>query len=161
MQLTSSLIDGDLALVAEDREGNATRLRSPDLQAEPLAPALWSRLPSIIRTDAKTLAAKFIDEGDDYYFDHHEKVRFPVYRVIYDDAQQTRYYFDATSGEILQKVDSDHRWNRWLFHGLHRGDFTSLMRRRPIWDLIMLPLMLGVTIAAITGVWMAYRRITQ
>lgn len=161
VRLRSSLIAGDLALIAEDREGNATRLETSELEPEPLAPAVWKRLPSLIRPAAPLAKAEFIRAGDAYYFDHHEKVSFPVYRLIFDDAEQTRYYLDATSGEIRQKIDSDRRWNRWLFHGLHRGDFTALMRQRPIWDLIMLPLMLGVTVAAVTGVWMAYRRITK
>ena len=102
-----------------------------------------------------------INSGDSYYFNHHAEVSFPVYRIVYDDAGRTRYYLDPTTAELIQKVDSDRRWNRWLFEGLHRGDFTASMRRRPIWDLILLPLMIGVTVGAITGVWKAYRRLRQ
>jgi hypothetical protein len=105
--------------------------------------------------------AGVLDSGDNFYFSHHEEVSFPVYRIVFDDTEQTRYYFDTKSAELIQKVDSDRRWNRWLFLGLHRGDFTSLMRQRPLWDLILLPLMVGVTIGAITGVWMGYRRLTK
>jgi hypothetical protein len=48
-----------------------------------------------------------------------------------------------------------------LFLGLHRGDFTTRIRQKPLWDLILLPLMLGVTIGAVTGVWIGYRRLTK
>ena len=47
------------------------------------------------------------------------------------------------------------------FHALHRGDFSRLLRSRPIWDLFMLPLMLGVTIGAITGTWIGIRRLVR
>jgi hypothetical protein len=161
VQLRSSSIDGELTLVARHATGHAIRLNSSTLQPQPLRGRTWTRVASLIRPDASVQQSEFIDSGDHYYFSHHEDVAFPVYRIVFDDAEQTRYYFDATTAELLQKYDSDRRWNRWLFLGLHRGDFTARMRQRPLWDLILLPLMLGVTIGAVTGVWMGYRRLTR
>jgi hypothetical protein len=161
VRLSSSMIDGKLALIAKDASGNATRLNGSTLRPEPLPEYTWRRVAHLIRPDASVRQAEFIESGDNYYFSHHEEVAFPVYRILFDDTEQTRYYFDATTAELLQKYDSDRRWNRWLFLGLHRGDFTSRMRQRPLWDLILLPLLFGVTIGAITGVWMGYRRLTS
>jgi hypothetical protein len=161
VQLDSAMVDSELALLARDKTGNAIRLNGATLQPEPLPRAIWQRIANLVRPDTPVLQAGFIDAEDNYYFSHHEKVTLPVYRIVFDDAEQTRYYFHTTTAELLQKYDSDRRWNRWLFLGLHRGDFTSFMRRRPIWDLILLPLMLGVTVGAVTGVWMAYRRLTS
>jgi hypothetical protein len=161
VQLRSSMIDGKLALIAKDSAGRATRLHRSTLQPEPLPEDIWNRVSSLVRPDVPVRQAGFLDSGDNFYFSHHEEVSFPVYRIVFDDTEQTRYYFDTKSAELIQKVDSDRRWNRWLFLGLHRGDFTSLMRQRPLWDLILLPLMIGVTIGAITGVWMGYRRLTK
>jgi hypothetical protein len=161
VQLSSSMIDGRLALIAKDSAGRATRLHSSTLQAEPLPENIWRRVSDLVRPDVPVRQAGLLDSGDNYYFSHHEEVAFPVYRIVFEDMEQTRYYFDTKSAELIQKVDSDRRWNRWLFLGLHRGDFTSLLRQRPLWDLILLPLMIGVTIGAITGVWMAYRRLTN
>ena len=161
VRLNSSIIDGKLALIATDATGNATRLNGSTLRTEPLPENIWRRVAQLIRPDASVRQAEFIESGDNYYFSHHEEVAFPVYRILFDDAEQTRYYLDATTAELIQKYDSDRRWNRWLFLGLHRGDFTALMRQRPLWDLILLPLLIGVTIGAITGVWMGYRRLTR
>jgi uncharacterized iron-regulated membrane protein len=161
VRLSSSMVDGQLALIARDRSGTATRLNGSTLQPEPLPENTWQRVAQLIRPNASVRRAEFIESGDNYYFSHHEEVAFPVYRILFDDAEQTRYYFDATTAELIQKYDSDRRWNRWLFLGLHRGDFTLLMRQRPLWDLILLPLLIGVTIGAITGVWMGYRRLTR
>lgn len=161
VQLRSSIIDGDLALIARLATGHAIRLDGATLQPQPLRGRDWTRVADLIRPDATVRQAGFIDAADHYYFSHHKDVAFPVYRIVFDDVEQTRYYFDPSTAELLQKFDSDRRWNRWLFLGLHRGDFTAGMRQRPVWDLILLPLMLGVTIGAVTGVWMGYRRLTR
>lgn len=161
VQIRSVPIDGTLALVAKDSSGRATRLNATTLRPDPLGENAWDRIAELINPDADILQAGLIESADRYYFSHHEEVSFPVYRIVYDNDERTRYYLDPITAELIQKVDSDRRWNRWLFEGLHRGDFTAWMRQRPIWDLIMLPLMIGVTIGAITGVWMAYRRLRQ
>jgi len=161
VQLRSVSIDGELALIAMNSAGQATRLNGGSLLPEPLPQQIWPRLAELAGPGKTVQESAFIDSGDRYYFSHHEQRTFPVYRIVFDDAEQTRYYFDATTAELKQKFDSDRRWNRWLFLGLHRGDFTALLRQRPLWDLLMLPLMIGVTIGAITGVCMGYRRLTR
>ena len=161
VQLRSAVVDGDLAVIAVNTEGHATRLNGGSLTPEALPAQTWSRIAALAGSGRPVREMGLIHAGDHYYFSHHDQVTFPAYRIVFDDAEQTRYYFDATTAELKQKVDRDRRWNRWLFLGLHRGDFTSLLRQRPLWDLLMLPLMLGVTIGAVTGVLMGYRRLTR
>jgi len=161
VQLSSSMIDGKFALIAKDSMGRTTRLNGATLSPDPLPAQTWSRVAELVGADKTVRESGFIESGDNYYFSHHEQVSFPVYRIVFDDAEHTRYYFDAESAELIQKVESDRRWNRWLLLGLNRGDFTSRMRQRPLWDLILLPLMIGVTIGAISGVWLGYRRLTK
>jgi uncharacterized iron-regulated membrane protein len=83
----------------------------------------------------------------------------PAYRVIANDGRNTRYYLDPVSGEILNKIDTNDRWYRWLHSGLHRGDFTGFLRSRPVWDLFMGLFMLGVTGVCVTGMCMGFRRL--
>ncbi len=161
VQLRSAPLDGAFAMIAKDSAGHTTRLSAATLRPDPLPGNVWSRVAELVGPDKKVRESGMIESGDNYYFSHHEQVSFPVYRIVFDDAERTRYYFDADTAELIQKYDSDRRWNRWLFLGLHRGDFTSLMRRRPLWDLILLPLLIGVTVGALTGVWMGYRRLAK
>ena len=161
VQLRSSMFDGKLVLIARDATGNATRLDVTTFTPEPLAGDAWNRVASLARPGVPIRDAGLLDSGDAYYFNHHEQLVFPVYRIVFDDVDRTHYYFDPVSAELLQKYDGARRWHRWLFLGLHRGDFTAALRRRPLWDLIMLPLLLGVTIGALSGVWMAWRRVTK
>lgn len=161
VQLRSASIDGVLALIAKNSEGRVTRLNGTTLRPEPVPAKIWSRIADLVGPAKIVRESGFIDSGDNYYFSHHEEASFPVYRIVFNDAERTRYYFDADTAELIQKFDRNRRWNRWLFLGLHRGDFTSLMRQRPIWDLILLPLLIGATIGAITGVWMGYSRLRK
>jgi hypothetical protein len=154
-------MDGNLALIATDSTGQATRLNGATLRPQPLPASAWARIAELVGPGIPVRESGFLESGDDYYFSHHEEVAFPAYRIVFDDAEQTRYYFDATTAELVQKFDSNRRWNRWLFLGLHRGDFTSFLRQRPLWDVFMLLLMTGTTIGALTGVWMGYRRLTR
>ena len=77
--------------------------------------------------------------GDSYYYSRPGvTASFPVYRLVQDDAQQTRIYLDPITGIPVSVIDSDGRWYRWLHVGLHTLDFSSAIRARPVWDLLML-----------------------
>jgi hypothetical protein len=114
-----------------------------------------------LRPETEVLSAGWIDRGDAYYYSHHQAVRFPVWRIVYDDAQQTRYYFDPDSAELISKVDANRRWHRWLFLALHRGDFSAWIRFRPVWDIMLLPLLFGVSAGALTGAYLGIRRLVR
>ena len=82
-----------------------------------------------------------------------------MYRVVLADAEQTRIYLSATTGELLRYIDGSTRWYRWLHNGLHSFDFSAGLRKRPLWDIVVLVLLGGTTIACVTGAWMSIRRI--
>src|SRR5262249_31210422 len=100
-------------------------------------------------------------DEDNYYFSRRrrEDVTVPVYRVILNDEEQTRYYLSGETGELLARADATNRMHRWLFSGLHHINFFAWLRARPLWDLIVLTLMLGGTVVTATGCWLAIRRI--
>ena len=83
----------------------------------------------------------------------------PVYRIVLNDTEATRYYLNPSTGQLLLRVASAERGFRWLFSGLHRWDFTATLRSRPLWDIIVLFLMIGGTAGVATGVYLAVRRI--
>ena len=101
---------------------------------------------------------ELLRQEDNYYFSHHREIAaLPVYRQIL--ASGTRYYFDPVSGMLLAKQDSHARAFRWLHEGLHRLDFIAALRSRPLWDVLMLALMAGVTLGSVTGTYLGYRRL--
>jgi hypothetical protein len=82
-----------------------------------------------------------------------------VYKVVLADEERTFYYLNPGTGALVQRADATNRMHRWLFGGLHRLDFTAWMRSRPLWDVIMLTLLLGGTLVTFTGCYLALRRI--
>jgi hypothetical protein len=57
-------------------------------------------------------------------------------------------------------IDRPARQTRWLESALHRLDFDGL-RQRPLWDIVTLLLLAGVTALCITGFWMAIQRVRK
>jgi hypothetical protein len=158
VSLTTARLDGALHWIATGRDGTPIRLDAAGRPA-PLAERDLAAAASRIAGATPIATQGILSEEDAYYFSHHERVVLPVYRVILDDAEHTRYYLDAKSGAPLQRVDGDARWHRWLFEGLHRIDFTAALRARPAWDIVMIVLILGGIAVTGTGVYLAIRRV--
>ncbi len=100
-----------------------------------------------------------LSSGDAYYYDHHTPRYFPVHRALYADGE--RIYFHPVTGEILETVDSERSWYRWLFNALHTGDFHRIARLRPIWDVWMILLITGLTAISGTGVVIGVTRLIR
>lgn len=144
------------AVLAERHDGPSERLNANSLLPEPLAP---QQLPHSARRLAgadKILSQSLIHREDSYYYSHHKHARLPVYRVVL--ASGIRYYLHPQTGALLKKVDGNARWYRWLFNGLHSLDFFATLRSRPVWDLVMLLALSGVTLLCVSGVYIGYKR---
>src|SRR5262245_15718114 len=157
VSLTTAPLAGRLHWLATRDDGSVTRL---DASGDP-APASLADLAAA----AQRIAGEYgiaeqglISAEDSYYFRRRDAFVLPAYRVIIADVDQTRYYLDPTSGALLQRTDANGRWHRWLFGALHRLDF-AFMRERPLWDLVMLLVTFGGVAVAITGCYLALRRI--
>src|SRR5206468_8793863 len=99
------------------------------------------------------------DEDAYYYSSPGNRRELPVYRVVLSDTGRTRYYIDPRTGALLGRIDPDRREYRWLFDGLHRLDFVAALRARPLWDVIILSLLLGGGGLAATGTWLGLLRL--
>ncbi len=159
VRLEMSVAGGEPFAVAADGDARLVRLDPRTLDPVPLPDEYYARAGSLMRPDIAVAEAGWLAEDDAYYYDHHEKRRFPVFRIRYEDGE--RFYLDGVTGELAYVADRDRQWLRWIFLALHRGDFSQLVRTRPIWDLMMWPLMLGVTVGALTGTWLGIRRLVR
>ncbi len=159
MRLEGSIFRGVPYFLAWNRDGNAIRLDTHTLHHDPVPESAFTEIAATIRPGEPVLDQGWLQEGDAYYYSHHDEKSFPAYRIRYEDGE--RVYLDRVSGQLALAADSDRQLSRWLFLGLHRGDFTGLMRSRPLWDLIMWPLLLGVTLGALTGTWMGFKRLLR
>src|SRR5690606_21818775 len=112
---------------------------------------------AVAKLAAPVAELELLHSEDSYYYGHKRSVDLPVYRAILDDAEQTRLYIEATSGNV-RSVDAARRASRWIRTGLHDLDFAGL-RERPVWDVVVGVLLAGVTLVCGTGTWMAVRRV--
>ena len=154
VRFEGAVMAGTLSVTALRADGSALRL-SADAVPQPLHEADVERALQGLGAGLRDFTQ--LDAGDDYYYGHKEPVELPVYRAILDDPQRTRLYVGATTG-ATRSIDAGARRGRWLERALHGMDFRAL-RSRPLWDVVTLLLLAGVTALAVTGAWMALKRV--
>jgi hypothetical protein len=156
VRLRSQPFAGHLYVLAERADGSSLRVDAAGNPA-PLLEKDLRRALARIETGLKDLT--LLRDEDAYYYSHKEKQELPVWRAVLNDAQRTRIYISPTTGE-WRIIDGDARVMRWLERGLHGIDFPAL-RARPLWDIVIILLLLGVTGVCITGSWMAIQRVRK
>lgn len=148
-------------LMIYGRNGTARRVEPATLRAAPPAATELAAAAHALARGRGIEAAGLLEREDAYYYRHHDDRPLPVYRVILADAAHTRYYVDPGSGALLAKIDPGARWYRWLFAAAHRLDFAAPARRRPLWDALMIGLLVGVTAVCFTGTYLAIRALRR
>jgi hypothetical protein len=152
-RVESAPLGGSVFLLAVSGAGAATRF---DAEGRP---ALLGRdaLAAALRSGPPVASLALLTAEDAYYYGHKTPAPLPVWRAVLADGQATRLYIDADTGTLLRAVDGNARAFRWLQDGLHRLDLPGL-RTRPLWDLVVLPLLAMVTLVCATGCWMGLRK---
>jgi PepSY-associated TM region len=158
VSVVTAPLDGKLFWVATAGDETVTRFDAAGNPAPLPTEELAAAAERIVGSNG-IASQGLLDQEDAYYYSHHDEAALPVYRVIANDAEHTRYYLSPISGGLVSRADTTARWNRWLFAGLHRLDFAAWLRARPSWDIIMITLMLGGLAGSATGIWLAIRRI--
>ncbi len=154
-----SIIGGETLAVITDKSGERVRYNPNTWDAEVLEQSYFLDIAPRIKPNAGIASQGWITEQDSYYYSRRTAPLLPAYRVIYDDGE--RAYFNAISGELSDFVDKPRQWNRWLYNGLHSLDFNNFIRQRPLWDILVLLLLAGVTAGAVTGTWLGWKRLTK
>ena len=83
-----------------------------------------------------------------------------LWRLILNDESQSRFYFSATTAEQQLYLDHNDRSYRWLFYALHQWDL-SILRQRPLWDILLSSVLLLLTLFAISALIMAKQRLQR
>lgn len=125
-------------------------------QSELLAAAA-AALPESNVVDATTL-----QDYDAYYDDRRYRLMpLPVLRVRFDDAAGTWLYLDPALGRIVHSENRQSRLDRWLYRGLHRLDFPGFYHRRPLWDIVVIVLLLGGLFSSVSSLAPAAKRLRR
>lgn len=106
------------------------------------------------------VSLSLIDSYNLYYYSHHKRHRpLPVLKAVFADEYGTWFYIDASTGEVLDRLTSRGRVQRWLYNGLHSLDFTVLIENRPLWDIVVITLGIMGFIFSVTAINLGWRRL--
>ncbi len=92
-----------------------------------------------------------LNEYDDYYYTRSNSLVLPVFKYELNDPTHTAIYIDPISHQVVKKIGQKNRFERWVYNGLHSLDFAFLRNKRPLWDVVVITLLLGVTLLSLTG----------
>jgi len=156
VQISSVVLGDRLHAIAVGADGSRTRV---DAAGQP-APLHAAEIDAAVaRLGVPVAEARLLEAEDSYHYRHKNEAELPIYRVILADADRTRLYVSPTTGE-MRGVDATSRASRWIRVGLHDLDFSGL-RVRPIWDVVVGALLLGVTFTCGVGTWLAWQRLRR
>lgn len=126
------------------------------LTKEMVAEDVQQKLPK----DAKW-EIELIDEFDsDYFARKKERAPLPVYRVIADDAMNTRLYYNPKTLQVKQ-VNDDTRRRSFAYGGLHKLEIKFLTDRPVLWHIVMFTLLIGGSFLSLTGVVLSVKLILR
>lgn len=156
VRLDSAPLGGRVHLVAVRPDGSMTRFATSGSPA-PLGQA---ELRGALKNGPALASLVLLRTEDSYYYAHNFSAPLPVWRATLADAERTRLYIDPVSGQLIRAFDGNNRKFRWLHNGLHSLDFP-ILRKRPVWDLVVLPLLAMVTLVCATGTWMGLGKVRR
>lgn len=133
-------------------DGTSRQFGEPELLA-----AATAALP-----ESNVLDATILQEYDAYYDDRRYRLMpLPVLRVRFDDPAGTWLYLDPALGRIVHREQRRSRVDRWLYKGLHRLDFPGFYHRRPLWDVVVIVLLLGGLFSSASSLAPAAKRLKR
>jgi hypothetical protein len=100
---------------------------------------------------------RIVSTYEAYYSDRYNRLPLPVIFVELNDRERSSFYVDPATARIVQAYNSHSRGNRWLYHGIHSLDLPGAYNHRPLWNFILLILMLGGTSLCATSLLLAVR----
>ncbi|WLW63061.1 PepSY-associated TM helix domain-containing protein [Achromobacter aegrifaciens] len=158
--------DGQDVVLARSAAGAPLVLSAGNAQPHAFDPAALRAAAARLVPGARLASAETLQAYDFYYYardEHamlgHVEKPLPVWRLAYDDPQATWVYLDPRTGQIVSRQDSSARTSRWLFAFLHSWDWTGLLARRPLWDVLLVFLSLGGAALSLTGAVIGWRRL--
>jgi hypothetical protein len=113
----------------------------------------------VVRAAAGTNLAdlRVMDSYDAYYLDRRRERPLPVVYAEMNDPLRSRFYIDPKTARVVGSYNARNWVNRWLYNGLHSLNFPWLYNHRPLWDIVVITLMLGGTALCATSLVLAWR----
>jgi hypothetical protein len=141
--------------VAPDRlivSASTLQPRTQAFAADGIVARVRASVPDVAVQDYELLT-----EYDSYYYSRNRQTPLPVVRIRFADPAQTWLYIDPEMNQVLASIPRLARLERWLYNGLHSLDIGYLYSR-PLWDIVMLVLLVGGLISSTIGLYLGFKR---
>ncbi|MBT5032403.1 MAG: hypothetical protein HOM55_08940 [Proteobacteria bacterium] len=159
-QITWHRLGGESYIAMHDSQDDV-RTTSSMTRALGLEQQIKNNVAQLIPT-SEILVRQRLNEYDAYYYSHHDQFRpLPVLRVKFADPASTWFHIDIATGQVIGRVTSRNRVQRWIYSGLHSLDFSVLINNRPFWDIVVISLCglgLAFSITSVVGAWVRIRK---
>ncbi|MBL8324271.1 MAG: PepSY domain-containing protein [Rubrivivax sp.] len=143
-------------------------VQADGVPAQSLPAARWREAAARLLPGARIVQAEHVTRFDRYYYAREPHTMtgqrerpLPVWRLRFDDANETWITLDPRTGDIVAQSDRRRRVDRWLFAFLHSFDLPQWLAARPAWDAWMLGFSLaglGMSLTAVVAGWRRLRR---
>ena len=127
--------------------------RDASFEPDTILQRLRAALPEV-----PIVSHELLRDYDDYYYSRSGRLPLPVLRVKLGDPLETWLYVETGTSQLVGNVHRYGRVERWLYNGLHSLDLRFWYSKRPLWDLVMLTLLLGGVVGSALGVYYGVRR---
>ncbi len=107
----------------------------------------------------KVIKTEILNEYDTYYYSRKNTKALPV--IKFSTTNDITYYVNPITNKVVLKTSTNNKISRWLYNGLHSFDFSFLTSNRPLWDIVVIFLLLGGTVVCVTGTVMGYKFIKR
>jgi uncharacterized iron-regulated membrane protein len=133
------------------------------LRGEPFREFPRQRVEEAVKRAARPaeLDIRVLSQYDAYYLDRNRERPLPVLLVTEKGSDATRVYIDPKTARVVGNYSSSRWVSRWLYHGLHSLDFPWLYNHRPLWDIVVITLMLGGTALCVTSLILSWRVVVR
>jgi len=148
--------------------GGPVVVQADGVLAQGLPEARWREAAARLLPNARIVHAEKLTQFDRYYYAREPHTMtgqrerpLPVWRLRFDDANETWVTVDPHTGDIVAQSDRHRRVDRWLFAFLHSFDLPKWLAARPAWDAWMVGFSLaglGMSLTAVVTGWRRLRR---
>ncbi|WP_213804694.1 PepSY domain-containing protein [Granulicella sp. dw_53] len=160
-ELELTKIAGKYSYYAEGSSNQTALLDLDSSQARSVDPESIIAVVNRAIAPLAVIESHIVISYDTYYVDRHNLKPLPALYIRLNDPNQCFFYIDLRNGRVAQSYGRAALWNRWLYHGLHSFDLPWLYRTRPVWDILVISLMLGGIALSVTGCIIAVRRLNR
>jgi hypothetical protein len=131
--------------LAAAEDGQASRVRLLDGEAQAVSPSLPSALVVAAARRAWPVKAKVAGEDDDGLYRAAEGMAPRTLRLALDQPGGASVYLDPVTGRIVSVMDPSRKAYAWVYYALHTFNFPGLLDRPVLRKvLVLIPLLLGL-----------------